>query len=177
MLRILRGLAVLLLTAGGIAAVNSPAYATAGDATCTPPGSVVATYNPPLTMTPQTVTITVNSLWAPCVSATVPALTSASSNFTFTATNRSCATLVGAASYTSTVTWNTGQTSTMSINSNATMVGGVYTVITSGIVTAGLFAGDTVIQNATGPGTDILLCTLGLGSVSSLYTLGTTVLS
>lgn len=175
--RILNSLAVLLLTGAGIVAVGAPAHAAVGDATCTPPGSVVATYNPPLTMTPQTVTITVNSLWAPCVSATVPALTSASTKFTITATNRSCATLVGPASYTSTVTWNTGQTSTMSLNSNATMVGGVYTVVTSGIVTSGLFAGDTVVQNATGPGTDILLCMLGLGTVSSLYTVGTTVMS
>ncbi|MGW8064249.1 hypothetical protein ACVV2G_18730 [Streptomyces ziwulingensis] len=39
----------------------------------------------------------------------------------------------------------------------------------TGTVTSGLFAGDTVIVTFTGPATDILLCTAGLGTVSSVY--------
>ncbi len=177
MTRVIRGLAAVLLAGTGVVAAHSPAHAAVADVTCTPPGSVVVTYSPPLTLTPQNVTITVNSLYTPCISSTVPALTSGTSNFTFTATNRSCANLVGAASAAPSVTWNTGQSTTMSLNSTANIIGGVYTVVTSGVVTTGLFAGDTVVQNATGPGTDILLCLLGLGSVSSVYTLGTTVIT
>lgn len=177
MSRVLRILVAALIAGAGVVVASSPAHAAIADVTCTPPGSVLVTYNPPLTLTPQNVVITVNSLYAPCVSSTVPALTSGSSNFTFSATNRSCANLLGSASAVSTVTWNTAQTTTLSLNSTANLVGGLYTVVTNGIVTGGLFAGDTVVQNATGPATDILLCLLGLGSVSSVYTVGTTVIT
>jgi hypothetical protein len=177
MSRVLRSLVATFIVGSGVIAGPTAARAAVADVTCTPPGSVLVTYSPPLTLTPQNVTITVNSLYAPCVSPTVPALTSGSTNFTFQATNRSCANLLGPASASPTVTWNTGQSTTMSVNSTANIVGGVYTVVTSGAVTGGLFAGDTVLQNATGPATDILLCLLGLGSVSSVYTVGTTVIT
>ena len=47
----------------------------------------------------------------------------------------------------------------------------VYTL--TGTVTSGLFTGDTVLQTSTAPATNILLCTLGLGTVSSIYSLVT----
>ena len=49
----------------------------------------------------------------------------------------------------------------------------MYTVIATGVVTSGVFAGDSVLTNFTGPATDITLCTLGLGAASSIYTVVT----
>lgn len=40
----------------------------------------------------------------------------------------------------------------------------------TGVVTDGLFQCDTVISNQTGPATDVLLYTAGLGTVSGIYT-------
>jgi hypothetical protein len=67
------------------------------------------------------------------------------------------------------ITWNTGQTSTVSANFNTNVVGAVLEVVITGTVTSGLFQGDTVILNQTGPATQVLQCTLGLGTVSSIY--------
>src|SRR4029079_17400676 len=123
---------VVLISAAGVSVASTPAHAAVADVTCTPPGSVLVTYNPPLTLTPHNVTVTVNSLYTPCVSSTDPTLTSGLSTFTFSAPNRSCASLLGPRSATPKGTWNTGQTTTMSLNSTANIVGGVYTVVTSG---------------------------------------------
>jgi hypothetical protein len=54
-------------------------------------------------------------------------------------------------------------------NFTVSIVGAVYTVTITGLVTAGVFAGDTVIRQLTGPATSITLCNLGLGTVPSLY--------
>ncbi|MGW0607853.1 hypothetical protein [Streptomyces sp. NPDC002644] len=43
----------------------------------------------------------------------------------------------------------------------------------TGTVTSGLFTGDTVLHTITGPATDVPLCTLGLGTVSSIYSIVT----
>ncbi|MFH8755938.1 hypothetical protein [Streptomyces atroolivaceus] len=53
------------------------------------------------------------------------------------------------------------------------MTGAVLLFTITGTVTSGLFAGDTVVGTQTGAATDILLCTLGLGQVSSVYGLWT----
>jgi hypothetical protein len=52
-------------------------------------------------------------------------------------------------------------------------VGGVFAVNMTGSVTSGLFAGDTVVAEHVGAATEILLCTLGLGAVSTIPTLTT----
>ncbi|GGP95196.1 hypothetical protein GCM10010278_86270 [Streptomyces melanogenes] len=49
------------------------------------------------------------------------------------------------------------------------VVGTVLTVTLTGTVTSGLFAGQTVAEQHVGPATDILTCTLGLGTVRSVY--------
>ncbi|MEU1212514.1 hypothetical protein ABZ424_08660 [Streptomyces sp. NPDC005790] len=89
------------------------------------------------------------------------------------APDRTCLTLLDPAVSNSTVTWNTGQTSTVSGNRTATVVGAALVVTITGNVTSGLFVGNTVIQTSTRPATDILTCTLGLFSVSSVYSLVT----
>jgi hypothetical protein len=84
------------------------------------------------------------------VSLSVPALTSGSRASAGVTTTLSCADLLGSGPVTSTIT-------------------GTVT----GTVTSGLFAGDTFVQNNTGPAVDVLTCTAGLGTVSSIYSLVT----
>ncbi|MFE0151063.1 hypothetical protein ACFWY5_28230 [Nonomuraea sp. NPDC059007] len=150
-----------------------PAQAAPGDLVCLPPTSSTVTYTPALTTTPQTVTIKTTNLFGPCTSTSNPTITSGTFTGSYLVPNRSCLTLAGSGTSTSTITWNTGQTSTLSLNYTTTIAGAVYTSIITGVVSSGLFAGDSVVSNQTGPATDVLLCTAGLGTVSSIYTVGT----
>ncbi|MEU4746985.1 hypothetical protein AB0G02_41910, partial [Actinosynnema sp. NPDC023658] len=84
-----------------------------------------------------------------------------------------CLELLRNGSATLTITWNTGQTSTISFNYTVNIVGAAMVVTYTGTVTSGLFAGSTVLQVNTNPATDVLLCTLGLGTVPSTYALVT----
>ncbi|MEV0268021.1 hypothetical protein AB0H43_04525 [Hamadaea sp. NPDC050747] len=164
--------ATALACAASIVFLATPASAGVLDVTCTPPSSNLNQYNPPLTLTPQSVTVSTTALYGPCVSASQPLIMSGSRTATVTTTS-SCADLLGPGSITYTITWNTGQTTTISSTFTRVVAGAVYTVTATGVVTSGLFAGDTVVTNFTGPATDITLCTLGLGSVSAINTLGT----
>ncbi|MFI1585559.1 hypothetical protein [Embleya sp. NPDC020630] len=150
--------AVLLLPA-------TPAHASVLDVTCT--GGETATYNPALTSTPQTVTTTRVISYSPCVS-TDPAVTSGARNLTYTAPGFSCVDLLGSGTISATITWNTGQTSTVTGNRVSTVVGATTVTVITGTVTAGLFTGDTVVQTQIGAATPILTCNLGLGTVSGL---------
>ncbi|MFE1345660.1 hypothetical protein [Streptomyces sp. NPDC058757] len=160
--------ATLFLWVGSVAFLAPPASAGVLDLTCAPPTSVLNSYSPALTAAPQTVTVSTTALYGPCVSPSQPAIISGTRTASVTTTT-SCADLLGPGTFTYTITWNTGQTSTLSTNYTRVAAGGVYTVTATGVVTAGVFAGDTVVVNYTGPSTDITLCTLGLGTVSSLY--------
>ncbi|MFH8755946.1 hypothetical protein [Streptomyces atroolivaceus] len=139
------------------------------DATCTTPSSSSTTYSPPLTNTPQLSTTSSSWQLGPCVSASVPGLTSGSHSDTGTLRSRSCLELLSSGAVTLVFNWNTGATSTMSLNRTTTVVGAVMIVTMTGTVTSGLFAGDTVVITLASPATDVLLCTAGLGTVSSLY--------
>lgn len=161
------------LAASALALAPGPAHAQAGDLVCLPPTSSTVTFDPPLTQTPQTVNVHSANLLGPCTSTTNPAVTSGTITGTYQVAGRSCTTLAGPGSSTSTVTWNTGQTSTLHLNFTTVIAGAVYTSVVTGVVTDGLFQGDTVISNQTGPATDVLLCTAGLGTVSGIYTVGT----
>lgn len=165
-----------LLTAAAIVfsvvATATPATAGALDVTCTPPSSQTVTYNPPLTRTPGPVAVSTSTQYGPCTSASVPGLTSGSRSGNFNYPNFSCLNLLQSAPVTYTITWNTGQQSTISGNTTVNTVGGAITVTVTGNVTAGLFAGDSVLQTATGASTDITLCTLLPNHpVSSTYSL------
>jgi hypothetical protein len=166
--RILTVLLGAILVTAALLTPASPASAGVLDATCTPPSSNTVTYNPPLTLTPSNVQITGSTSYGPCVSLSVPGLTSGSTAAQATGT-RSCLSLLGASPRTFTITWNTGQTSTLSGNQSSTIVGAALVVAFTGTVTSGLFTGDTVLHTITGPATDVTLCTLGLGTVSSIY--------
>ncbi|MFF8092571.1 hypothetical protein [Streptomyces sp. NPDC016675] len=139
------------------------------DVTCTPPSSAVSSYNPPLSNTPQTSQSTVSYQLGPCVSLSRPDVTSGSSVVVNPPRQRTCLDLLAGGSMTLIITWNTGETSTVTANFNTTVVGALLQVIITGTVTSGLFQGDAVVLNQTGPATQVLQCTLGLGTVSSIY--------
>lgn len=152
-------LAALLLTA-------TPASAGVLDVSCTPPSDQVNTYTPPLTATPQTVVVNSAARYT-CVSASVPGLISGTRTVEVSSPGRSCVDLLTGFPITLTITWNTGQTSTLSGTSTVATLGATHIVTMTGTVTAGLFTGDTVVSTAISPSAPILLCTLGLGTVAS----------
>jgi hypothetical protein len=157
--------ALLLLFASLLAGMGPASAREAGllDVTCIP-----------LSNTPQTSTSSANWQLGPCVSTSVPGLTSGTHSDAGAPRERTCLELLDSRTMVRTVTWNTGDTSTLTLNRTTTVSGAVLVITMTGTVTSGLFAGDTVVGTATGAATDILLCTLGLGTVSSVYT--TTVL-
>ncbi|WP_306750076.1 hypothetical protein [Saccharothrix yanglingensis] len=143
------------------------------DVTCTPPSSQSTTFTPPLTVTPQNTVVSVTGQYGPCVSLSNPAITSGSRTYIGQEPGRSCLDLLDSGPATFTITWNTGQTSTVSANSTSTIVGAAVVVTVTGTVTSGLFVGSSVVQIITGPAADVLLCTLGLGTVAGIYALAT----
>lgn len=169
---LLTGGTALLVLLVGLLTASVPASAHESgllDVTCTPPSSASVTYNPPLSNTPQVSTSSLSWQLGPCVSTSVPGLTSGTHSAVNPPRERTCLELLNTAAETRTVTWNTGATSTLSLNRTTTVAGAVLVVTFTGTVTSGLFAGDTVVATQTGPATDILLCTLGLGTVSGVY--------
>jgi hypothetical protein len=169
--------AVMIAAAATTLAGAMPANAVSIDVVCVPPSSDVITFDPPLTLTPQTVDGTSFIQLGPCTSLTVPGLASGSSIQTFTAPDSTCEVLLGALPTEFTITWNTGQTSTITGNTVGVLEAGLLTVTLTGSVSSGLFAGHSVAGNQSGPATDLLLCRLGLGDVSSVYTVGTFTIS
>jgi hypothetical protein len=172
---VLAAVCLLLGTLFAASPANASAEGSSGllDVTCTPPSSAVSSYSPPLTNTPQTSQSTISYQFGPCVSSSQPNITSGSSVVVNPPRQRTCLDLLAGGSMTIVITWNTGQTSTVSANFNTTVVGALLEVVITGTVTSGLFQGDTVILNQTGPATQVLQCTLGLGTVSSIYSLVT----
>ena len=166
---VLAGLLTTAATVLGLMASTTPAVADALDVTCLPTSSQTASFSPPLTLTPKPTTVTASTQYGPCTSTSVPGLTSGSRSATIPYPALSCLDLLNSAPLTFTITWNTGQTSTISGSTTVTTAGAALVVTITGNVTAGLFAGDSVVQTITGPSTAVTLCTLGLGTVSSIY--------
>jgi hypothetical protein len=129
-------LAALMVTAGSLLIGSSPAHAVAVDQTCA--GTEVTSYNPPLTFTPQLVTITVSGVYPICTDREV-FNGSYSETFTLTA---SCAVLLDSGSPTRTFLWGNpeAEPSTFRYNVTASDVGGQLVVTNTGVITDGKFA-------------------------------------
>jgi hypothetical protein len=174
-----RALAAAVILVTGLATAvafggATPAHAGVLDVSCIPPSSETSTYSPPLTDTPQADTITHISSYGPCVSLSEPSLTSGTVHTVGHNAALSCADLLVSFVNTFTINWNNGQTSTVSGNAVTNIEDGVLTITTTGTVTSGLFAGDTVVEQVTGTSNPLSLCLLGEGTVPSIY--GTLVL-
>lgn len=169
-------LASSLLLAGSLLASSPTAVASSAgvlDLTCIPPSSGVSTYTPPLTNTPQMVGATISFELGPCTSREAPQVTSGTATLNSAPRSRSCADLLGSASRTLVINWNTGETSTLALNVSTSVVGAVLESVLTGTVSSGRFQGDTVAMDQTGPATTVLTCTAGLGTVASIYSVVT----
>ncbi|MFI6099807.1 hypothetical protein ACIA8G_29985 [Lentzea sp. NPDC051213] len=129
-------------------------------------GSHTATYTPPVELEPKESTGVNTTRYGPCVSLSAPGLTGYQS--ITSVRSRTCLDLLTTSSGTETIIWNDGTSSTVSVNRVVNVVGAVYTVTFTGSVTAGRFAGKTVVQQITAPATDLLLCTAGLGKLDGM---------
>ncbi|TQM78764.1 hypothetical protein FHX81_1042 [Saccharothrix saharensis] len=161
--------AVLATVASALLSTPGTAAAAGADITCTPPSSASLLFDPPATNYPQDMTLTVSRQYGPCVSATRPDITSGHSTATGTASGKTCLSLLGANALTIPITWNTGETSVLSGNNVSSLAGAGLTVVTTGTVTSGVFAGATFVHTIVYPSTNVLLCNVGLGTLSGLY--------
>jgi hypothetical protein len=170
MSRIANTLAAVLVTVVSVVfVVPGGASADGLDLTCTPPSSAGLRFDPPATNVPQTETLTASRRYGPCVSPAHPDITSGVSDASGTFSGATCLSVFGANSITIQISWNNGQVSTLSGNNVSSLAGATLTVVTTGTVTAGVFAGGTFVHTVVYPSPDILLCNLGLGTLSSLY--------
>lgn len=117
-----------------------PSHAAPGDLTCTENQSV--SYSPGLLTTRRPVDVSVHNILS-CTSLTDPAVTRGHVQATIHGLNRSCTDLAAAGSGSYTITWNTGETSTISYNRSASYVLGTLVIVETGTVTAGKFTGDS----------------------------------
>jgi hypothetical protein len=135
--------AVVLALASVIWSPGSIQHAAAGviDAQCA--GPFTRTYDPPVTNTPQAVTVTDSASYDTCL------VGSTGSGRTVAILTLSCVNLTALPALTETITWQdpAGDTSTIAW-SNSAVVG--QTVVFTGTVTAGLHAGDTATKVTSG---------------------------
>jgi len=148
-----------LLTAAVLAmsAVVFPspaAHAVSADVVCV--GTETVTYEPGLSLTPQTVNVTVHGILAPCTSSD-PEITSGTYVQHFTAT-LSCVTLVSGLAATRVFNWSNGRSSSFSYNRAINDVAGQTTVTFAATIVSGKFAGDTAIQQVVFVTPNVLQC-------------------
>jgi hypothetical protein len=146
------------MAAGCVVIAASPAHAVTVAQTCV--GTEVTTFDPPLTFTPQPVTITVNGVYPTC---TDPAAFNGSYSETFTLT-ASCITLFDVGTATRTVVWGdpAAEPTTFDYNVVTNAVGGQVITINSGVLTNGRYTPGSVQQVITLVTPNILQC-LGSG--------------
>jgi len=164
--------AVLIMTTTLVLAGGAPANAVQLEVTCV--GTSSGTMTPGLTYTPQTVQISTNLIYSPCVS-TDPTLTAATSGSVSSFVGASCLMLpfVGSGSFT--LFWNNGNTSTFTFNAASAIVGGLIVLTRTGTITAGQFQGATAIRTVTYPPLNPLECrTTGVTSNIGVIALSVT---
>lgn len=156
------GLVVALSVVGGLIAA-SPAQAGLLDVTCA--GTQTATYSPGVLLTPQFVFVTASTSYTTCVSSN-PDITSAHFGPATFPTTLSCLDLLSTRSGSTTITWNTGETTTFSYTVTRTNTAGQYVSTYLGTVTAGKFLGDTVSQTFVGAALNLVGCLAAPGITS-----------
>jgi hypothetical protein len=169
-------LMVAVFTAAAMLTNAAPASAAIGDMGCTanPAAIATVTYSPGVTLTPQTITYTINGSLSPCVS-----LSTGITSGTFTSTGTASLSCIAPGSnFNGDIyfTWSNGKKSTVLINSVVDVRLGVAIVLTmTGPVTHGLFKNDTAIIVVTLATStfDPLLC-IGGGVTSATGIVGGT---
>ncbi|MGM1059593.1 hypothetical protein [Saccharothrix sp. Mg75] len=109
-------------------------------------GAGANTYQPGVTMQPRTVAITSSANYGSCVSSGSPAITSGGYGIV---ANGLVSCLAGGVSITVTITWNTGETTTVAaVGLVVLRPGNEVVVVYQGTVTAGRFTGAAVVMTA-----------------------------
>lgn len=164
------GLVAALLALAGTVLVATPAQAVGLDLQCTI-GSASSTFNPGITNTPQTVTLTHSVSYTGCLFG--GSVTGATYGFgPFSAPGLSCTNVLTQNPGNSVYHWNDGTTSTIAASSTNTNVSGLVTTVeTTGTVSAGAFLGDTMVVQSQYVTPGGLACLgSGLTSITSLVT-------
>jgi hypothetical protein len=169
---ILKGLAVFVLNlvaASSTLLAGSPASAESETETVLCPlGNAVLTFSPPLTDTEKQTDISVHRDLGACVSATRPDITTGTSDWAANGL-AGCTRLFVETPMTTTIVWNTTETSTLSLTAVANIVQGQLVTTFSGEVTAGVFEGSTFLWVLTVPSLGLVLCsTTGVPAMSGL---------
>ncbi len=170
--RLRLALAVAGITVCGGLATAAPASATLGDLTCAINGQLYA--SPALTAG-STSSVTANASLVGCVSTTGQTMTSGTLVASGTVTAASlpinpCA-LLFSLPVTGTMTWNTGQQSTLAVTFSTNPLAG--TVGAFGTVTSGPLAGDTLIALPVLATPNLNCLTAGLTTLAVQLAVGT----
>ncbi|WP_203907749.1 hypothetical protein [Rhizocola hellebori] len=157
-------MALLVLALGAV--VQTPAHATGGglDLVCSPFSVDKLFFTPSVALAPQSVTIDKKTNYRYCYSPSAPDVVSGELVRLFTRSD-SCPQALLSGPTSQTITWNTGQTSTIGVTRTPTLEHGIYKVTFVGTVTAGLFTGSSVTQVYLADGRDLERCLAGDGTV------------
>lgn len=143
--RSVAGAVVAVLVAVGVS-VATPAAQAADVELLSCAGSGANTYQPGVTMQPRTVSITSSADYSSCVSSGTPTITSGGYGIV---ANGLVSCLAGGVSITVTITWNTGETTTVAaVGLVVLRPGNEVVVVYQGTVTAGRFTGAAVVMTA-----------------------------
>jgi hypothetical protein len=133
-----------------------PAHAATVEQVCV--GTEVTTFSPPLTLTPQQVSITVSGIYPTCTNAGAVTATYAET-FSLTA---SCLTLFDSGSALRTFTWGgTVAPSQFQYNVTSSAAAGQVVVTNTGVITSGGFAPAGAVQVITLVTPNVLQCLAG----------------
>lgn len=116
-------------------------------------GTQDVTYSPGLTLVPTTADVTARLIYTTCVSSRVHTGERIGTNPV-----QSCLTVNQSNSGSTTITWDTGDTSVFTFDHTVTHVGGNAVAAFTGTITTGLFASDSAIEVVTGAELNLLDC-------------------
>lgn len=153
---------VSLLAALGLVGLAGPAQAVGP--TCVATSTV--SFSPGLTFTPTTQTIGFDVQYSGCVTLGRPDIVSGTRQGSYVGTRSCLSVLPPSASGTFVVTWNTGETSTVTGTSSGQDVAGQSVLTLSGTVTAGLFVGSSFTEVITQASLDLTGCLIPPGITS-----------
>ncbi|MGB3443748.1 MAG: hypothetical protein WBA97_33855 [Actinophytocola sp.] len=158
-----------MLAIGATTLVGTSAQAAVGIDLLCPIGQATSNFNPGITNTPQTTTLTHSVNYTGCLFG--GSVTGATYGFgPFSAPGLSCTNVLQQNAGTSVYHWNDGTTSTIAASLTSTSVSGLLTTsVATGTVAAGKFLGDTMVVESVYLTPGGLACLFGgLTSISSL---------
>jgi len=160
---------VTVLTAIGLIGLATPAQAIGP--TCVATSQI--TYSPGITLTPSSQSTDYTVSFSGCLTPGRTDIVSGSRSGSFTGVRSCLSVLPPSASGTLVVTWNTGETSTVSYTADGQDVGGQTVHTINGTITAGLFTGSSYTEVITQASLNLLSCLIppGVQSQSGVGTL------